>query len=413
MGRAIEKLKALQVERFSKKPGLYNDGAGLCLRVSSPTARSWVLRYMLDGKAREMGLGPYPDFSLAEARVAASEARKLKARGEDPIEAREALLSQQRAEAARSVTFRHCSKAYIGARADGWKNAKTKAQWEAALEAYAMPIIGDLPVQAIDVALVHKVLEPIWSNKTETASRVRGRVEAILDWAKVRGYRQGDNPARWKGHLENLFPRRSKVQKVEHHAALPYVEMGAFMADLKAQEGTGALALQFTILTAARTGEAIGARWSEINMDAGVWTIPGARMKAGREHRVPLSKATLSILRTRQKSGERSVFVFPGGKRGKAISNMAMLQTLRRMERDDLTVHGFRSTFRDWAEERTAFTGTVSEAALAHVVGDKVEAAYRRGDLFEKRRRLMDAWATYCGTAKADAKIIPISRAKK
>jgi hypothetical protein len=408
MGRAVEKLKALQVERLSKKPGLYNDGAGLCLRVSSPTARSWVLRYMLDGKAREMGLGSYPDISLAEARVAASEARKLKAQGKDPIAVRGAQQAQERVEAARSVTFRHCAKTYISARAAGWKNAKTNAQWEAALEAYAMPVIGDLPVQAVDVALVHKVLEPIWSSKTETASRVRGRIEAILDWAKVRGYRHGDNPARWKGHLDNLFPTRSKVQKVEHHAALPYGEMGAFMATLRGQEGSGALALQFTILTAARTGEAIGARWDEIDLAKGVWIIPAKRMKAGREHRVPLSKAALAILRTRQKSGDESVFVFPGGKLGKAISNMAMLQTLRRMGRDDLTVHGFRSTFRDWAEESTAFPGTVSEAALAHVVGDKVEAAYRRGDLFDKRRNLMDAWAQYCNSPATGAKVVPI-----
>jgi integrase len=368
---------------------------------------------MLDGKAREMGLGAYPDISLAEARVLASDARKLKTRGEDPIESREALRSQQRAEAARSVTFRHCSKAYIAARADGWKNRKTKGQWEAALEAYAMPVIGDLPVQAIDVALVNRVLEPIWSSKTETASRVRGRVEAILDWAKVRGYRQGDNPARWKGHLENLFPRRSKVQKIEHHAALPYGEIGAFMKRLQAYDGTGALALQFTILTASRTGEAIGAQWDEIDLDAGVWTIPGTRMKAGREHRVPLSKAALNILRVRHKSRNKSPFVFEGSKRGRPISNMAMLQTLRRLGRDDLTVHGFRSAFRDWAEECTAYTGAVAEAALAHVVGDKVEAAYRRGDLFEKRRKLMDAWAQHCNAPATSAQVVSIRRAPR
>jgi integrase len=368
---------------------------------------------MLRGTAREMGLGRYPDISLAEARLMAAEARRLKAKGVDPIANREAVRSQERLEAARSVTFRYCAESYIAARKKGWKNAKHADQWASTLETYAMPVMADLPVQSIDVGMVHRVLEPIWSSKTETASRVRGRIENVLDWATVREFRTGENPARWKGHLENLFPARSKVQKVEHHPALPYVKMGAFMASLKTQDGLGALALQFTILTATRTGEAIGARWSEIDLDAGVWTIPGSRMKAGRDHRVPLSRAALAILRTRQKSGDKSVFVFPGGTRGKAISNMAMLQTLRRMERGDLTVHGFRSTFRDWAAEQTAIAREVGEAALAHVVGDKVEAAYRRGDLFEKRRKLMDAWATYCGTAKADAKIIPIQKAGK
>ena len=412
MARGVEKLKALSVARLSKKPGLYNDGAGLCLRVTPPSACSWVLRYMLDGKAREMGLGRYPDISLAEARLIAAEARKLKATGIDPITNREALRTKGRLEAARSVTFRYCAESYITAQKPSWKNAKHADQWAATLETYAMPLMADLPVQSIDIGMVHKVLEPIWSSKTETASRVRGRIESILDWATVREFRTGDNPARWKGHLESLFPARSKVQKVKHHPALPYAQMGTFMASLKAQEGYGALAMQFTILTAARTREVTEAKWKEFDLDAGVWTIPDTRMKAGREHRVPLPKAAVAILRVREKSGDKSVFVFPGSKHGNAISNMAMLQTLRRMGRGDLTVHGFRSTFRDWAAEQTAFAREVSEAALAHTIGDKVEAAYRRGDLFEKRRKLMDAWATYCGTAKADGKVIPI-RAKK
>ena len=342
--------------------------------------------------------------------MAASEARKLKAQGKDPIAAREAVRAQERVEAARAVTFRYCASAYIAARKDGWKNAKHAAQWGATLETYAMPVIGELPVQSVDVGMVHRVLEPIWSSKTETASRVRGRVEAILDWATVREFRKGDNPARWRGHLENLFPARSKVQKVEHHPALPYAEMGAFMAALKAQEGIGALAMQFTILTGARTGEVVSAKWSEIDFEAGVWTVPANRMKGGREHRVPLSKPALAILRKRHELRGKEAFVFSGARRGKAISNMAMLQTLRRMERADLTVHGFRSTFRDWAAEQTTFPREVAEAALAHVVGDKVEAAYRRGDLFEKRRKLMTAWATFCCTPGADAKVIPIGK---
>jgi integrase len=365
---------------------------------------------MLAGQAHEMGLGPYPDISLAEARLAATEARKLKAQGKDPLEEREARRAQELAEAARSVTFRHCATAYIVARKIGWKNAKHVAQWSATLDAYAMPVIGDVPVQTVDVAMVHKILEPIWSKKPETASRLRGRIEAVLDWSATRGYRTGENPARWKGHLENLFPRRSKFQKVKHHAALPYGEIGAFMADLKGKDGTSALALQFTILTAARTGEAIGATWAEIDLDKEAWTVPAERMKAGREHRVPLSKPALAILRKQREATDGSGCIFPGPQRSKPLSNMAMLQTLRRMGRDSLTVHGFRATFRDWAAERTSFSREVAEAALAHVVGDKVEAAYRRGDLFEKRHKLMNAWATFCTLSATGSKVIPIRK---
>jgi len=411
MGYSIEKLKALSLERLSKKVGLHGDGGGLYLRVSSATARSWVYRYMIDGKAREMGLGSYPDLSLADAREAAKEARRQKSLGKDPITEREAQRAHQRAEAARSVTFRHCSEKYIASRQPSWRNAKHGAQWSATLETYAMPIIGDVPVQSVDVAMVHRILEPIWSVKPETAGRVRGRIEAILDWAATRGYRQGENPARWKGHLENLFPRRSKVQRVEHHAALPYDQIGAFMAALRREAGSGALALQFTILTAARTGEVIGAKWSEFDFTNEVWTIPADRMKAGREHRVPLAPAAMAVLRKRHDAKDGSEFVFPGPHRSKPLSNMAMLQTLRRMGRSDLTVHGFRSTFRDWAAERTSYAGEVAEAALAHIVGDKVEAAYRRGDLFDKRRKLMNSWATFCATITNESKVISLREA--
>lgn len=413
MGRAIEKLGALAISRRSAKPGLHHDGGGLGLRVSPSKAASWVYRYMLRGKAREMGLGSYPEITLADARALATEARRQKALGTDPIAMRDAIRTQDRIEAARSVTFRDCSKSYIEARRAGWKNAKHGAQWSATLETYAMPVIGDLPVQAVDVSLVHKILEPIWNGKTETASRVRGRIESILDWATVRGFRKGDNPARWKGHVENLFPKRSKVQAVEHHSALPYSEIGTFMGRLKSQDGAGATALKLTILTAARTGEIVGARWKEIDFDKAIWTVPGIRMKTGREHRVPLPKAALSILKSQRELAGRSEFVFPGSTRAKSISNMAMLQLLRRMGRHDLTVHGFRSTFRDWAAECTAYPNEVAEAALAHVVGDKVEAAYRRGDLFEKRRKLMDAWAAYCNAPATGAKVVPIRRAPR
>lgn len=408
MGYGADRLNALTVERLAKRPGLHCDGRGLYLRVASKTARSWVFRFMVGGKAHEMGLGSYPDIPLAEARVALAEARKLKAQGADPIVARRARRAQERLEAARTITFRQCAEAYIAARKGEWKNAKHQDQWSSTLETYAYPMIGDLPVQDIDVTLIHKVLEPIWVPKTETASRLRGRIEAILDWATTREHRKGDNPARWKGHLENLFPKRSKVQKVEHHAALPYADMGEFMTSLRGQEGTGALALQFTILTAARTGEVIGTTWNEIDLKAGVWTVPGSRMKAGRDHRVPLSTAAIALLRKQNDATGKDGFVFLGTRGKGPVSNMTMMETLRRMGRGNLTVHGFRSTFRDWAAERTAFPREVAEAALAHVVGDKVEAAYRRGDLFQKRRKLMEAWATYCSKPATDANVVPM-----
>lgn len=408
VGHSIEKLKAITLERLAKKPGLHGDGGGLCLRVRSATARSWVFRYMLDGKAHEMGLGSYPEISLAQARMAATGARQLRARRKDPVGERQAARVQELADAARSMTFRHCAEKYIAAREATWRNSKHAAQWFATLETYVMPLIGDLPAQAVDVALVHRILEPIWSAKPETASRVRGRIEAILDWASTRGYRHGENPARWRGHLENLFPQRSKIRRVRHHAALPFAEVGAFIAALKRQEGLAALALQFTVMTAARTGEAIAAKWSEINLDDETWTVPAERMKSGREHRVPLSKPALVILRERHKAAAGTEYVFPGAQKRKPLSNMAMLQTLRRMGRGNLTVHGFRSTFRDWVAECTAYPAEVAEAALAHVVASKVEAAYRRGDLFDKRRKLMSAWATFCTAPVAGSKVVPI-----
>jgi integrase len=298
------------------------------------------------------------------------------------------------------MTFRQCAEAYIEAHRPSWKNAKHAAQWPSTLETYVYPVFGDSPVQAVDVGLIMRVLEPIWKTKTETASRLRGRIESILDWAAARGFRQGDNPARWRGHLRHLLPPRSRVQKVKHHAALPYREIGTFMKLLREQEGTSALALEFLILTMARTGEVIGATWEEIDLSAGIWTIPAVRMKAGKEHRVPLSEPALAILR-RLETGKQGKFVFPGGKPGKALFNRAMFMLLGRLGRSDLTVHGFRSTFRDWAAESTNFPREVAEQALAHSLQDKVEAAYRRGDMFEKRRGLMKAWAGFCSVQEA------------
>jgi integrase len=333
--------------------------------------------------------------SLAEAREKAETLRKQKAAGKDPLELREAEKQTAKLEAARRMTFKQCAESYIETHKATWKNAKHAYQWPQSLGAFVYPVFGDLPVQAIDTALVIQALKPIWREKTETAIRTRGRIERILDWAKASGFRTGENPARWRGHLDQLLPQPSKIAKVEHHAALPYAEIGEFMRLLRDQGGTAARALEFTILTAARTGEVIGARWDEIDFAAKVWNVPADRMKAGKLHRVPLSAAALDLLKGLQGASE-SPYVFPGGRRGKPLSNMAMLVLLRRMGRGDLTAHGFRSTFRDWAGELTSFPREVIEAALAHALESKVEAAYARGDLIEKRRKLMEAWAAYC-----------------
>ena len=282
----------------------------------------------------------------------------------------------------------------------GWRNAKHAAQWPSTLKTYVYPIFGHLPVQTIDAALVLKALEPIWNEKPETASRVRGRIEVVLDWAKARELREGENPARWRGHLDKLLPARAKIQKVEHHAALPFDDLPDFMARLKTQEGVAGRALAFTILTAARTGEAIGAKWDEIDLAAKVWTIPAGRMKAGREHRVPLAPAAAEIIEQAAARREND-YVFPGA-RGAGIAKTSFLTLLHRMGRGDLTAHGFRSTFRDWAAERTSFPREVAEQALAHTLSDKVEAAYRRSDLFDKRRRLLEAWARFCVTPASE-----------
>ncbi len=391
----LGKLTALGVTKL-KAPGMYGDGGGLWLQVSGKGGKSWVFRYTLKGKSREMGLGPVSTFSLAEARDKALTCRKLCYEGIDPIEMRRGQRQDAAVEAAKAITFRTCAEGYIEAHKAGWRNDKHAAQWTATLATYAYPVFGNLPVQAIDTNLVTQALEPIWTTKPETATRVRGRIESVLDWAATRGYRRGENPARWKGHLQNLLPKRSKVRKVEHHAALPFKEVPTFMKAVAAQPGVAAKLMAFTILTAARTGEALGARWSEIDLDAGIWTVPAERMKAGAEHRVPLSPPALALLGEMQ--GLDDTFVFPGGRRGKPLSNMAMLVLLRRMERADLTVHGFRSSFRDWASETTHFPSEVVEMALAHTVESKVERAYRRGDLFEKRRELMRAWAGHCSS---------------
>ncbi len=397
--RQIGKLSTVQV-RQAKQRGLYGDGGGLFLQVSEGGTKSWVFRFKEAGRLRVMGLGPLHTISLAEARDKALACRKARLDGVDPIEERRAARAAVRLEAAKAVTFKEAAERYIEAQRGGWRNPKHAAQWPATLATYVYPVFGALPVQAIDVALVMKALEPIWYDKTETASRVRGRIESVLDWATARELRRGENPARWRGHLENLLPQRSKVQRVEHHAALAYDEIGAFMAELRQQQSVAARALEFAILTAARTGEVIGARWDEINTTERLWTVPAERMKADREHRVPLSDAAMAIIE-QMAAGRSGEVVFPGGKVGRPLSNMALLMLLRRMAGEekrwgDLTAHGFRSSFRDWAAERTNFPAEVAEMALAHSVSDKVEAAYRRGDLFQKRRQLAEAWAAFC-----------------
>jgi integrase len=401
MARSIHRLSARTVASLSDS-GYYADGGGLYLQVGATGTKSWIFRFTIGGRAREMGLGSLLSVSLATARSKAQECRALLQDGVDPIEARQTQRAASRLAAAPSQSFGACAAAYIEAHRSGWRNTKHADQWRNTLKTYADPVLGERSVQSIDTALIMKVLEPIWQSKTETASRVHGRIEAVLDWATVRGFRQGENPARWRGHLDHLLPERAKVQRVVHHPALPYDQMPDFMAALRAQGGVGARGLEFQILTAARTGEVIGARWDEFDEGKKLWTVPAARMKAGREHRVALSASAIAIL-TAQRAGSQSEFVFPGLRPGRPLSNMAFLQLLRRVQRTDLTAHGFRSTFRDWAAERTAYAREVVEMALAHTISDKVEAAYRRGDLFEKRCQLMEDWARHCGMPRLRA----------
>ena len=404
MPKSVNRLSAVAVANIDT-PGLYADGAGLYLQVTESGSRSWVFRFKAHGRTRDMGLGPLNTVGLAKARAIAAECRRQRLEGTDPIEARKLVHARVQLDAARSITFDECRDKFIDAHKVAWANDKHRKQWASTLQTYVTPMFGTLPVQSVDVALVTKVLEPIWTIKPETASRIRGRIERILDWAKVRGFRQGENPARWRGHLDTLLASRAKVRRVKHHAALPYAELAGFLAKIREREATAARALEFAILTAARTGEVLGARWDEFEFEGKVWTVPANRMKAEREHRVPLSTAALTIVR-RLKEVQQNDLVFPGERPSRPLSNMSMLMMLRRMGRKDLTVHGFRSTFRDWAAEQTNFPSEVAEAALAHVVADRTEAAYRRGDLFEKRRRLMVAWATFCQTEPKSASVV-------
>lgn len=398
--RAANKLTAVKVGKLTA-PGRYGDGGGLWLQIAAGGTKSWIFRFKLNKHPRQMGLGPVAVVSLAEARELASDARKMLLAGRDPIEARKATRTASRLESARSITFETAAERYITAHEAAWRNDKHRAQWRATLATYAYPMIGTLLVASIDTALVLQILEPIWNSRPETAGRVRGRIEAILDWAAAREYRSAENPARWRGHLNKLLPARSRIRRVKHHAAMPFAEVPAFMAELRTRPFVSSLALQWNILAAARTGETLGARWREVDLGQRVWNIPGERSKSGRPHRVPLTDGALAILDAAPREGDDGdAWLFPGGRAGKPLSSMALLELLRGMRGNGITVHGFRSAFRDWAAECTSHPSEVAEAALAHIVGDKVEAAYRRGDLFDKRRRLMRDWARFCGASE-------------
>jgi integrase len=393
----MAKLSALKVRTLAS-PGRYGDGGNLWFQVRDADHRSWLFRYTLHGRARQMGLGPYPDVPLAEARECARTCRAQVRAGVDPIDHRAADMQAKRQAATGGITFAGVAERYLAAHEATWRNEKHRYQWRATLTT-AATAFGDKSVSAIGTGDVTGLLEPMWRKTPETASRLRGRIESVLDYARVHGWRAGDNPARWKGHLDHILPSASQVARVEHHPALPWRDIGAFMAALRPQPGVAALALRFTVLTASRTGEVIGARWVEMDLDSAIWSIPGDRMKAGRPHRVPLSAPCVALLRAVEPYRTQGEWIFPGGKAGKPLSNMSMTMTLRRMDRHDITVHGFRSTFRDWCSEATDYPGDVAEAALAHVIGDKVEAAYRRGDLFDKRRSLMNDWAAFCNNS--------------
>ena len=407
MARQQNRLTALQVTKLSK-PGLYGDGGGLTLQITPAGVKSWLHRYMIDGKSFAMGLGPTHTVDLAEARRKALEGRRLLLDGVNPLLTRHQQQVAVRLAETNMMTFDQCAEAYILAKKPSWKNAKHAKQWSSTLKTYASPVFGAAPVADVDTGLVVKCLAPIWESKTETATRVRGRIESVLGWATTSGYRTGENPARWKGHLENLLATISKVRRTKNHPALPWQQAGAFVHALRARAGVAALALEFLILTACRSGEVRGALWAEFDLDGRLWTIPAARMKGAREHQIPLSDPAVRILAALPKDSD---IVFPGTK-GQALSDMSLTAVVRRMGgRHDwvdadgarVTVHGFRTTFRMWAAEMTNYPREVAEHSLAHQLPDAVERAYQRGSQFTKRTSLMSDWAVYCSTLKTEA----------
>lgn len=411
MPKRAKELKALEVQRLTK-PGLWAVGTvpGLYLQVLDSGARTWVLRVSVGGKRRDMGLGGYPAITLAGAIEKARSARELIAAGSDPIQKRRDARSALRAEQGKSITFEQAAEAYIASHAAGWRNIKHGQQWSNTLATYANPTIGTLRVSDVAIQHVLTILEPIWRTKTETASRVRNRIELVLDWATARGYRSGENPARWRGHLDKLLPKPSKVSKPEHFAAVPIREIALFVEKLRNANGTAARALEFLILTAARSGEVRFATWKEFDLVGACWTVPGDRMKAGLDHDVPLSREALAILGSLPK-GTADALLFPGAKGG-PLSDMSLSAVMKRMGVDAVP-HGFRSTFRDWASECTMHSKEVSEMALAHTVPGKTEGAYRRGDLFQKRLDLMQDWADFVSQPRPvqRGRVVPFRKA--
>jgi integrase len=423
MSRQLNKLTALQVNKLAN-PGLYGDGGGLTLQITQAGVKSWLFRYMLEGKAHGMGLGPTHTISLLEARQKALDARKLLIDGLNPLVIKKQKIQERVLERAKMMTFDQCSKAYIEAHKASWKNAKHIDQWTNTLTTYASPVFGTLPVAEVDTGLVVRCLAPIWESKTETATRLRGRIESVLGWATTSGFRTGENPARWKGHLQNLLATIGKSSRTKNHPSLPWLHVGKFISALKTREGTAAKAVEFSILTACRSGEVRGAKWAEFDFTQKIWSIPADRMKARREHQVPLSEAAISVLTSMQRRaathavGEtttnENMFVFPGSK-GQTLSDMSLTAVIRRMNEDEdkpiwvdaagdgVTVHGFRATFRMWAAENTAYPREVAEHALAHQLPDAVERAYQRGTQFAKRQSLMNDWAEFCCPTKPSA----------
>jgi integrase len=408
MPKLAKELGALAVSKLTE-PGLHFVGGvpGLALQVTPAGARSWTLRAVIGGKRRDMGLGSYSPsgVTLAKAREAAADARELIRKGVDPIQQQQEAQSALRAAMVEALTFKECAEGYIKAHAASWKNLKHRQQWRNTLAQHVYPVFGSLLVRDVKLSHVMQVIEPMWATTNETAVRLRGRIELVLDWAAARGLREGTNPARWRGHLDKLLPRPSKVNNREHHAALPVGDVGAFMARLRTAEGMGARALEFAILTAARSGEVRGATRAEFDLAARVWTVPGSRMKAGKEHRVPLSPEAVALLKALPRmAGTELMFPAP---RGGELSDMTLTAVLRRMQVPAVP-HGFRSTFRDWAAERTNYPRDVAEMALAHAIGNKVEAAYRRGDLFQKRTLMMADWAKFLARVETAGQVVEL-----
>lgn len=394
--RALQKLSDAAAKSDKLKAGRHSDGGGLYLNVSATGSKSWLFMWTKNGKRREMGLGPYPAVSLSKARIKASEYRALVADGVDPL-----VSKAEESE----PTFAECASKFLASMEGQWRNEKHRAQWRMTLNEYAKPLHAKR-VSETSTDDVLKVLSPIWLKMPETAARLRGRIERVLDYAKARGWRSGENPALWRGHLKNILPARQKLTR-GHHAAMPYPDVPTFVEELPGKDAMAARGLEFLVLTAARSGEVLGAKWSEMDLAAAVWTIPANRMKGGKEHRVPLSPRALAIVKALSDT-RVSDFVFPGQKANKPLSGMAFEMLMRRMKVDAFTVHGFRSAFRDWAGDETSFPREIAEQALAHRVGDATERAYRRADALDKRRKLMDAWSDYCLSVN---NVIKIARA--